>query len=239
MDHSDESTSPSRTVRRYRADPLGKCDFPDCLSHGMVSEKPCRCDPKPSYHLDCFRREAVQHWNSCTGCRCRPEKTYPCSSCGHLIAVMAGPRSMDPRAIVREFAYGSLSGSHAVLAVLAGLVVLTSIMTVIMAVTPGRIPVIIIASLSILPALAALFDASHLSFSTVSRLTQMNLALVMAVAGTFAFTDVILLIIQPHTILRHYKYVWVACNAVANCIVAYKMLWNYSVANALLTPRIA
>lgn len=237
-EHSEESTSPSRRGRST-GEHGAACDFVDCFSHGIVAEKPCKCIPRPTYHLDCFRREAVQHWNTCSGCRCRPEKIYPCPNCNHLITLVAGPLLTDPRTMIREFAYGSSSGSHVALGLLFGVVALCSWMLLVMALVPDRIPPTIMAIFSLTPALASMFDASHLSFSTVTPATR--LYVLLALGGTFAFAvaEFVILIVQPHTIWKDLKYVWLTLNIAINCVVAHKMFWNLSIINAMLSPRVA
>lgn len=64
------------------------CVYAHCNSYGGTIEKPCRCSPRPRYHVECIQAEARAHWATCTGCTCRRDRVYPCGDCQSSITLV-------------------------------------------------------------------------------------------------------------------------------------------------------
>lgn len=237
MEDSDETASYSGIPRRTKARP-DDCDCYVCTTSGITIDKPCKCDPRPSCHLDCILCEAIQHWNSCSGCKCEPNKTYPCPDCGHLITLTPKPPSLNIHSILGEMAYGSVAGVASALLASLLAVVVPYILLIVLLMTTKTLPLTLCLATSVTPLLTVLFDGKRILFSTASQLARAIMLMILGAVVACSTASVILMLIQPRILMEDSRYILLVLNALANLVVGFTTLWNFSMLIALLRPRV-
>lgn len=146
---------------------------------------------------------------------------------------------MGPSELFYELAYGSADTAFSTIILLIIIVLFSSMATIVVSVSESSPPDVLMALLSLAPLLVLLYNAKNLSFSTVSNLGRIFMLVIVALSTAVVIASLVLLLAGLHVITRHHNYLWLIITGIANGLVAFKMLWNFSIVTALLNPRLA